>query len=89
MIYEINGVPITCSTNSPAEINGENDQDWEDSVDNSLALVLVDTPPTAKPTIDPPMASGSVKEVLDNLRYIREKIQSTMERRRMIRVGSR
>ncbi|KAA8516496.1 hypothetical protein F0562_016998 [Nyssa sinensis] len=70
------------------QIDGGNDQDQEDYVDNSLALVPVDLPIATQKT-EPPIVNARVKEVLDALRQAREKIQSSMERRHMIKVGSR
>ncbi|KAK3012965.1 hypothetical protein RJ639_009002 [Escallonia herrerae] len=71
------------------KIEGEKDQDWDASVDNSLALVPVDIPLTAQKAIDPPIASASVREALDALRHAREKLLASMERRDTIKVGSR
>lgn len=65
--------------------------DDEENVDDSLALVPVSLPlssqstPEVKPVTVP--VHESVREVLETLRHVRENIQSTMERRRMIRVG--
>ncbi|POO02465.1 hypothetical protein TorRG33x02_014490 [Trema orientale] len=66
----------------------ENEIDHEDYVDNSLALVPVSSPVAVAPkTIELKPVHENVAEVLDSLRYIREKIQSSMEIRRMVRVG--
>ncbi|PON72793.1 hypothetical protein PanWU01x14_062620 [Parasponia andersonii] len=66
----------------------ENGIDHEDYVDNSLALVPVSSPVSVAPkTIDLKPVHENVAEVLDSLRYIREKIQSSVEIRRMVRVG--
>uniref|UniRef100_A0A5B6YJY3 Uncharacterized protein n=1 Tax=Davidia involucrata TaxID=16924 RepID=A0A5B6YJY3_DAVIN len=70
------------------QLDGGNDQDQEDYVNNSLALVPVDLPVASQKT-EPLVVNASVKEVLDALRQARERIQSSMERRHMIKVGSR
>ncbi|KAF7113515.1 hypothetical protein RHSIM_RhsimUnG0120800 [Rhododendron simsii] len=64
------------------------DQAQDDDVDNSLALVPVDLPKESRPP-DPLIVNASVAEVLDSLRNAREKLQLSMERRRMIEVGSK
>lgn len=68
----------------------EEEQD-EHQVDNSLALVPVDLPkPKPKQqSIDPEILDATVKEVLGSLRNAKEKLQTSMERRRsnMIKVG--
>lgn len=73
------------------EAYAENHQNWEETnVDNSMALVPVDIPATETPiiTTEPLIANNTgVEDVLDTLRYVKEKLQSSMERRRMIRVG--
>ncbi|KAG8374278.1 hypothetical protein BUALT_Bualt11G0114900 [Buddleja alternifolia] len=78
------------SVNSSNEerFSQENDQDLENNVDNSMALVPVDTPQKIQP-VDPEVLDATVKEVLDALRHAKEQLQSSMERRRanMIRVG--
>ncbi|KAL8504576.1 hypothetical protein ACS0TY_015949 [Phlomoides rotata] len=66
----------------------EDDQDLDNQTDDSMALVLVET--TQKNhTIDPEVLDDTVKEVLGALRYAKEQLQSSMERRRtnMISVG--
>ncbi|XP_058214466.1 uncharacterized protein LOC131325960 [Rhododendron vialii] len=64
------------------------DQAQDDDVDNSLALVPVDLPKESRPP-DPLIVNASVADVLDSLRNAREKLQLSMERRRMIEVGSK
>ncbi|KAL5546256.1 hypothetical protein UlMin_005943 [Ulmus minor] len=64
----------------------QNETDFENYVDDSLALVPV-TLPVASKTREVKPVDESVKEVLDTLRHIKEKIQSSMEIRRMVRVG--
>lgn len=62
--------------------------DPDSQIDDSMALVLVDT--THKNhTVDPKILDQTVKEVLNALRYAKEQLQSSMERRgmNMIRVG--
>lgn len=70
------------------EINEENYQDWDEScVDNSMALVPVDIPVTTQTAnINPASDNASVKDVLDTLRHMKERLQISMERRHMIRV---
>ncbi|KAH1039461.1 hypothetical protein J1N35_041204 [Gossypium stocksii] len=70
-------------------MNGRNETSEDDEyVDNSLALVPLNLPETkVAPEINIEV-SKSIGEVLDNLRHARERIQSTMERRQMIRVGA-
>ncbi|GMI96479.1 hypothetical protein HRI_003317200 [Hibiscus trionum] len=73
-----------------AEIDNGRNQNYEDGdddyVDNSLALVPLFLPET-KLAPEIKMVSKSVGEVLETLRHARERIQSSMERRQMIRVG--
>lgn len=75
------------------ETDGENRQDCDETgVDNSMALVAVDNPATIQTTnttTEPLIAGNSgVKDVLDTLRYVKEGLQSSMDRRRhMIRAG--
>ncbi|XP_075490760.1 uncharacterized protein LOC142529187 [Primulina tabacum] len=64
-------------------LNQENYQDSEDNVDNSMALILIDTPQKSQ-TIDPEVLDATVKEVLDALRNAKEQLQSSMEKRRCI-----
>ncbi|KAK8483712.1 hypothetical protein V6N13_149008 [Hibiscus sabdariffa] len=74
---------------STTEINTTNyEEDDEEYVDNSLALVPLEFPET-KPAPEMHIVSKSVGEVLDSLRHARERIQSSMgrTRRQMIRVG--
>ncbi|KAJ8532888.1 hypothetical protein K7X08_015777 [Anisodus acutangulus] len=67
--------------------NGGNQVDFqEDNVDNSLALVPMDLPKT-KQTIDPIALDATVREVLDALRHAKEKIQTQMQRRQMIKAS--
>ncbi|KAI3473236.1 hypothetical protein Pfo_030528 [Paulownia fortunei] len=69
-------------------LNQEDDQDPNNHLDNSMALVPVDTPQKIQ-TIDPEVLDATVKEVLDALRHAKEQLQNSMERRRMsmIKVG--
>ncbi|KAJ9181650.1 hypothetical protein P3X46_009758 [Hevea brasiliensis] len=77
----------SCSTLEAAkERNGRCESDTEDYVDNSLALVPVNVAAPTK-TSELKIVNKSISEVLDALRHAREKIQSSMERRNMIRVG--
>ncbi|XVF55379.1 hypothetical protein PTKIN_Ptkin06aG0032300 [Pterospermum kingtungense] len=74
---------------SGRSVNYEDDDDGgDDHVDNSLALVPMKLPETKKLGPDEiKIVSKSIGEVLDTLRHARERIQSSMERRQMIRVG--
>ncbi|EOY07675.1 Uncharacterized protein TCM_022054 [Theobroma cacao] len=63
----------------------ENYED-DDYVDNSMALVPLKLPET-KLAPEIKIVSKSIGEVLDTLRHARERIQNSMERRQMIRVG--
>ncbi|GLT92453.1 hypothetical protein SLE2022_102900 [Rubroshorea leprosula] len=75
------------SLRSSAEVIRTKDHINDDHVDDSLALVPV-TPPEKNPSPEIKIVNKNVVEVLDNLRHIRERIQSTVESRRvMIRVG--
>ncbi|KAL3531876.1 hypothetical protein ACH5RR_005397 [Cinchona calisaya] len=56
-------------------------------VDNSTAIVAVDLPKKTEQRIDPLVLDATVKEVLDVLRHAKEKLQTSMERRRTIKVG--
>ncbi|XP_057470623.1 uncharacterized protein LOC130759511 [Actinidia eriantha] len=60
----------------------------DDFVDNSLALVKVDLPKESQPS-DPIIVNASVKDVLEALRHAREKLQWSMERRKMIKAGNK
>ncbi|XP_039055758.1 uncharacterized protein LOC120198511 [Hibiscus syriacus] len=67
--------------------NGRNENyEDDDSVDDSLALVPFFLPET-KVTPEIKIVNRSIGEVLETLRHARERIQSSMERRQMIRVG--
>ncbi|KAL4295226.1 hypothetical protein GQ457_12G009170 [Hibiscus cannabinus] len=66
--------------------NYEDGDDDDDYVDNSLALVPLFLPET-KLAPEIKMVSKSIGEILETLRHARERIQSSMERRQMIRVG--
>ncbi|KAM3341050.1 putative protein isoform X2 [Capsicum galapagoense] len=55
--------------------------------DNSLALVPMDQPKKTKQTIDPIVLDDTVREVLDALRHAKEKLQTQMERRQMIKAS--
>lgn len=66
----------------------ENELGDLDCVDNTLALVPVSMPAVPHTsTTDLKPVSESVREVLDALRNIRENLQSSMEKRHMIRVN--
>ncbi|KAM4078133.1 hypothetical protein ACB094_09G014100 [Castanea mollissima] len=64
----------------------DNESDHEDDVDNSLALVPLSFPMTPK-TVEVKPLNESVCEVLNALRNARKEIQSSMQRRHMVRVG--
>lgn len=68
-------------------LKGGGDEEQDDCVDNSMALVPVDLPKKTQQTIDPAVLDATVKEVLDDLKHAKEKLQTSMEKRRMIRVG--
>ncbi|MFQ6660578.1 hypothetical protein Gotur_029048, partial [Gossypium turneri] len=80
---------LKASTMEINMMNGRNETSEDDEyVDNSLALVPLNLPETkVAPEINIEV-SKSMGEVLDNLRHARERIQNTMERRQMIRVGA-
>ena len=68
------------------DLNGRNENyEDDDYVDNSLALVPLKLPET-KLAPEIKLVSKSIGEVLDTLRHARERIQSSVERRQMIRV---
>ncbi|MBA0731087.1 hypothetical protein Golax_020404 [Gossypium laxum] len=69
------------------DMNGRNEKyEDDDYVDNSLALVPLILPETkVAPQIK--VVSRSIGEVLDTLRQAKGRIQSSMERRQMIRIG--
>ncbi|XVE61787.1 hypothetical protein DITRI_Ditri06bG0067200 [Diplodiscus trichospermus] len=70
------------------DMNGRNvNYDDNDDVDNSLALVPLKLPETKLAPGEIKIISKSIGEVLDTLRHARENIQSSKERRQMIRVG--
>ncbi|KAG6401493.1 hypothetical protein SASPL_138350 [Salvia splendens] len=60
--------------------------DSNSQVDDSMALVVVDTP-QRKHRIDPVALDASVREVLDTLRRAKEELRSSMVRRRMKMMG--
>ncbi|XP_039031472.1 uncharacterized protein LOC120166225 [Hibiscus syriacus] len=73
------------------EIDNEENENFEDGggddyVDNSLALVPLFLPET-KLAPEMKIVSKRIGEVLETLRHAKERIQSSMERRQMIRVG--
>ncbi|GAA0174932.1 hypothetical protein LIER_28213 [Lithospermum erythrorhizon] len=74
------------SSNEEHKNNGE-DNEGIDNVDCSMALVPVDFPKTAELARDVVVHAASVKEALDSLQQIKEKIQISMEQRRIVRVG--
>ncbi|OMO72659.1 hypothetical protein CCACVL1_17668 [Corchorus capsularis] len=67
----------------------ENENEDDDYVDDSLALVPMEQPETKQVAPEIKIPSKSIGEVLDTLKHARESIQSSMElrRRQMIRVG--
>lgn len=74
-----------------AETEGDQNESESDqeNVDNSLALVPVSNPVQAEKSESiqvKKITSGSVRDALDALRLARERIQCSMESRRMIRV---
>lgn len=69
------------------ERNGRTrESDNEDYVDNSLALVPVNVAAPTKSS-ELKIVNKSISEVLDALRHAREKIERSIDRRNMIRVG--
>ncbi|KAJ6870943.1 hypothetical protein NC652_036573 [Populus alba x Populus x berolinensis] len=68
------------------EKNAGNESDNEDYVNNSLALVPLSLPASTKKS-ELKVVNRSVLEVLDALRHAREQIQSSMERRHVIKAG--
>ncbi|XAR69012.1 hypothetical protein NMG60_11000449 [Bertholletia excelsa] len=66
---------------------GEACEEDDDHVDNSLALVLVDSPETALRPVEPRIVSVSVKDALEALREAKEKLTRSMERRHVRGVG--
>ena len=67
-------------------MNGRNENyEDDDYVDNSLALVPLKLPET-KLAPEIKIVNKRIGEVLDTLRDARERIQSSVERRQMIRV---
>ncbi|WMV44836.1 hypothetical protein MTR67_038221 [Solanum verrucosum] len=64
----------------------EEEKDEGNQVDNSLALVPMENPKT-KQNIDPIVLDATVREVLDALRHAREKLQTQMERRQLIKAS--
>ncbi|KAL8136012.1 hypothetical protein AgCh_010568 [Apium graveolens] len=85
----------SCRPKSPVkdrETCRENHQDRDETiVDNSMALVPVDIPATTQiaiTNIEPLAANNArVEDVLNTLRTVKERLQSSMESRRVIRVG--
>ncbi|KZV35073.1 hypothetical protein F511_04378 [Dorcoceras hygrometricum] len=65
-------------------LNRVDDQDSQDNVDNSMALIIIDTPPKKSQTIDPEALDATVKEVLDALRHAKEQLQCSIEKRRVL-----
>ncbi|XP_012831811.1 PREDICTED: uncharacterized protein LOC105952778 isoform X2 [Erythranthe guttata] len=72
-------------------LSQEDDQEYPyEHIDNSMALIAVDTPPHENQTVDPEILDHTVKEVLDALRHAKEQLQSSMQRKRIstiIKVG--
>ena len=81
-----------CNEANTVEKEGCNEansyQAEDDFVDNSLALVKVDLPKESQPS-DPIIVNASVKDVLEALRHAREKLQWSMERRKMIKARNK
>ncbi|XWS43662.1 hypothetical protein CRYUN_Cryun16bG0122400 [Craigia yunnanensis] len=70
------------------DMNGRNvNYEDDDYVDNSLALIPLKLPETKLAPDQIKIVSKSIGEVLDTLKHARERIQSSMKRRQMIRVG--
>ncbi|KAE8730443.1 Cyclin F-box [Hibiscus syriacus] len=92
--HEVPKVNDTSSSSLKAprvEIDNEENENFEDGggddyVDNSLALVPLFLPET-KLAPEMKIVSKRIGEVLETLRHAKERIQSSMERRQMIRVG--
>ncbi|KAL6519402.1 hypothetical protein OROGR_018722 [Orobanche gracilis] len=59
----------------------EEDPDDTCRMDSSMALVVIDMPHTNQ-TVDPEVLDSTVKEVLDSLKHAKEKLHSSIERRR-------
>ncbi|KAL6503141.1 hypothetical protein OROHE_023770 [Orobanche hederae] len=59
----------------------EDDRDDTCRMDNSMALVAIDMPHKNQ-TVDPEVRDSTVKEVLDALKHAKEKLHSSIERRR-------
>ncbi|KAL7095722.1 hypothetical protein ACP275_10G041800 [Erythranthe tilingii] len=65
-------------------ISQEDDQECPyKHIDNSMALIAVDTLPHENQTVDPEILDRTVKEVLDALRHAKEQLQSSMQRKRI------
>ncbi|XP_057801391.1 uncharacterized protein LOC131016709 [Salvia miltiorrhiza] len=64
----------------------EQGQDSDSQIDDSMALVVVDTSQKIH-RIDPDALDATVREVLDTLRRAKEQLRSSMERRRMKVIG--
>ncbi|OIT38267.1 hypothetical protein A4A49_52690 [Nicotiana attenuata] len=82
---------LMISSKSSLKDQGKNGEDkthqQEENVNNSLALVPIDLP-KPKENSDPVVSGDTtVREVLNALRHAKEKLQSHMERRSMIKVG--
>ncbi|KAK8685361.1 hypothetical protein V6N13_041364 [Hibiscus sabdariffa] len=90
-VPEVDDISYSSLKASRVEINNGRNENYEDGddddyVDNSLALVPLFLPET-KLAPEIKMVSKSIGEILETLRHARERIQSSMERRQMIRVG--
>lgn len=79
-------VNFSCSTSTLEAAKGRSESDTEDHVDNSLALVPVNVAAPTKSS-ELKIVNKSISEVLDALRHAREKIERSIDRRNMIRVG--
>ncbi|KAL3646695.1 hypothetical protein CASFOL_009239 [Castilleja foliolosa] len=68
--------------------NKEEGDDDMNRIDNSMALVAIDTPHKNR-TIDPEVLDSAVKQVLEALKRAKEQLQSSIEKKRLniIRVG--
>lgn len=68
----------------------QNESDKENQVDNTLAIVPVNSPnpnERSQNTEVKKISNGNVREALEALRLAREMIQSSVGRRHVIRVG--
>ncbi|KAL3536332.1 hypothetical protein ACH5RR_004793 [Cinchona calisaya] len=76
---------LKCSNKEEIILNGGGDEEQDDYVDNSMALIPMDL--LLKKTtqrIDPSVLDSTVKDVLDALRHAKEKLQTSRKRRPVI-----